>query len=104
MPAPSTPEAQKLHREAQTLIEQAAVQQAESSVSYIRQQGSTQVDGGAQGRKRLFTQAARRDNRPTRVERLSGSESLMRTDRPKMATHATSSTSVERATRRRGRR
>jgi hypothetical protein len=34
MPAPSTPEAQNLHREA--LIEQAAVQQAESSASHIR--------------------------------------------------------------------
>jgi hypothetical protein len=30
MPAPSTPEARNLHREAQALIEQAAVQQAES--------------------------------------------------------------------------
>jgi hypothetical protein len=49
MPAPSTPEAQNLHREAQALIEQAAVQQAESSASRIRQQGSTRDDGGAQG-------------------------------------------------------
>jgi hypothetical protein len=49
MPAPSTPEAQNLHREAQTLIEQAAVQQAESSASRIRQQGSARDDGGAQG-------------------------------------------------------
>jgi hypothetical protein len=37
MPAPSTPEAWNLHREAQALIEQAAVQQAESLVSRIRQ-------------------------------------------------------------------
>jgi hypothetical protein len=37
MPAPSTAEAWNLHREAQALIEQAAVQQAESSVSRIRQ-------------------------------------------------------------------
>jgi hypothetical protein len=37
MPAPSTPEAWNLHREAQALIEQAAVQQAESSASRIRQ-------------------------------------------------------------------
>jgi hypothetical protein len=47
MPAPSTPEAQNLHREAQGLIEQAAVQQAESSASRIRQQGSVRDDGGA---------------------------------------------------------
>jgi hypothetical protein len=49
MPSPSTPEAQNLHREAQALIEQAAVQQAESSASRFRQQGSTQDDGGTQG-------------------------------------------------------
>jgi hypothetical protein len=49
MPAPSTPEARNLHREAQALIEQAAVQQAESSASRICQQGSTRDDGGAQG-------------------------------------------------------
>jgi hypothetical protein len=36
MPAPSTTEARNLHREAQALIEQAAVQQAESSASRIR--------------------------------------------------------------------
>jgi hypothetical protein len=49
MPAPSMPEAQNLHREAQVLIEQATVQQAESSASRIRQQGSARDDGGAQG-------------------------------------------------------
>jgi hypothetical protein len=37
MPATSTPEVRNLHREAQTLIQQAAVQQAESSASRIRQ-------------------------------------------------------------------
>jgi hypothetical protein len=36
MLAPSTPEARNLHREAQALIEQAVVQQAESLVSRIR--------------------------------------------------------------------
>jgi hypothetical protein len=36
MLAPSMPEARNLHREAQALIEQAAVQQAESSASRIR--------------------------------------------------------------------
>jgi hypothetical protein len=49
IPAPSTPEARNLHREVQALIEQAAVQQAESSASRIRQQGSARDDGGAQG-------------------------------------------------------
>jgi hypothetical protein len=49
MPAPSTPEARNLHREAQALIEQAAVQQAESSASRICQQGDARGDGGAQG-------------------------------------------------------
>jgi hypothetical protein len=49
MPAPSTPEARNLHREVQVLIEQAAVQQAESSASRIRQQGDARGDGAAQG-------------------------------------------------------
>jgi hypothetical protein len=49
MPAPSTPEARNLHHEAQVLMEQAAIQQAESSASRIRQQGSARNDGGAQG-------------------------------------------------------
>jgi hypothetical protein len=49
MPAPSTPEARNLHREAQALIEQATVQQAESSASCIRQQGDARGDGGVQG-------------------------------------------------------
>jgi hypothetical protein len=48
MPAPSTPEARKLHCEAQALIEQAAVQQAESSASRIHHQGSARDDEGAQ--------------------------------------------------------
>jgi hypothetical protein len=47
MPAPSTPEARNLHREVQALIEQAAVQQAESSASRIRQQGNARGDGAA---------------------------------------------------------
>jgi hypothetical protein len=49
MPAPSSPEARNLLREAQALIEQAAVQQDESSASRIRQQGSARDDGVAQG-------------------------------------------------------
>jgi hypothetical protein len=49
MPAPSTPEARNLHREVQALIEQAAIQQAESSASRIRQQGDARGDGAAQG-------------------------------------------------------
>jgi hypothetical protein len=49
MPAPSTPEARNLHREAQALIEQAAVQQAKSSVFRIRQQGSAWDNGDTQG-------------------------------------------------------
>jgi hypothetical protein len=35
MPEPSTPEARNLRREAQALIEQAAVQEVESSASRI---------------------------------------------------------------------
>jgi hypothetical protein len=49
MPAPSMPEVRNLHREAQALIEQAVVQQAESSASRICQQGSARKDRGEQG-------------------------------------------------------
>jgi murein DD-endopeptidase MepM/ murein hydrolase activator NlpD len=49
MPAPSTPEARNLQRKVQALIEQAAVQQAESSASRFRQQGDARGDGAAQG-------------------------------------------------------
>jgi hypothetical protein len=49
MPAPSTPEARDLHHEVQTLIEQAAVQQAESSASRTCQQGDARDDGAAPG-------------------------------------------------------
>jgi hypothetical protein len=47
MPAPSTPEARNLYREAQELIEQVVVQQAESSASRIRKQGRARDDDGA---------------------------------------------------------
>jgi hypothetical protein len=51
MPAPSTSEARNLHREAHALIEQAVVQQAESSVSRICHQGSARDDCGTQGQE-----------------------------------------------------
>jgi hypothetical protein len=51
MPALSSPEARNLHREAQAFIEQAAVQQAESSASRIRQPGSARDDDNAEGRE-----------------------------------------------------
>jgi hypothetical protein len=47
MPALSSLEARNLHREAQALIEQAAVQQAESSASRMRQLGSVRDNGNA---------------------------------------------------------
>jgi hypothetical protein len=53
MPAPSMPEARNLHREAQALIEQAAVQQAESSASRIRQQGDARGNRGRAGGRTL---------------------------------------------------
>jgi hypothetical protein len=49
MPSPLSPKARNMHREAQALIEQAAVQQAESLASRIHQQGSARDDKGAQG-------------------------------------------------------
>jgi hypothetical protein len=48
LPEPSTPEARNLHREAQALIEQVVVQQAESSTSRIRHQSSARNDTDAQ--------------------------------------------------------
>jgi hypothetical protein len=104
MPAPSTPEARNLHREAQALIEQAAVQQAESSASRIRQQGSARDDGGAQGPSPRCTRAAQRSVPPTRGARRPRSGSSTRAGKPKMATPATLSTPGGRATRRRGQR
>ena len=47
MPEPSMPSGRNLRREAQELIEQAAVQQAESSASRIRAKAPEQPDGTA---------------------------------------------------------
>jgi hypothetical protein len=49
MPEPSTPEGRKLRREVQILIEQAAVQQAESSASCMRQSSTTKAGGSERG-------------------------------------------------------
>ena len=46
IPEPSTPEGRNLRREAQALVEQATVQQAESSSSCMRHQSSARTDGG----------------------------------------------------------
>jgi hypothetical protein len=48
MPEPSTPEARNLRREAQALIEQEAVQQAESSASRIHHKSSARDDSDTQ--------------------------------------------------------
>jgi hypothetical protein len=69
MPAPSTPEARNLHREVQALIEQAAVQQAESSASCIRQQGDARGDGAVQGANPRSMQVKQRDDPPIRDAR-----------------------------------
>jgi hypothetical protein len=76
MPAPSTPEAQNLHHEAQVLIEQAAVQQAESSASHIRQQGDARGDGGTQGGE-PSVQAGRAAERPANPGRTPAKERLL---------------------------
>src|SRR6185503_16716472 len=47
MPEPSTPSGRNLRREAQVLIEQAAVQQAESSASRMRSKAPEQPGGTA---------------------------------------------------------
>jgi hypothetical protein len=91
MPAPSTPEARDLHREVQTLIEQAAVQQAESSASRIRQQGDARDDRAAQGGE-PSVHAGGAAGRPTNSgAQQPGSGSLIRAGRWTV-TPATSST------------
>jgi hypothetical protein len=78
MPAPSTPEARNLHREAQELIEQAAVQQDESSASRIRQQGDARDDGGAKGPE-PSVHAGRATERPANPGRTPARERLLDT-------------------------
>jgi hypothetical protein len=104
MPASSTPEARNLHREAQALIEQAAVQQAESSASRIRQQGARGTMWVRKAPSFRCTWVAQWNTPPTQGARRSRSESSTRAGKPKMATPATSSMPGGRATRRRGRR
>jgi hypothetical protein len=80
MPAPSTPKARNLHREAQVLIEQAAVQQAESSASRIRQQGDARADGAAQGGE-PSVHAGEAVERPANPRRALAKERLLDTRR-----------------------
>jgi hypothetical protein len=51
MPEPSTPEARNLRREAQALIDQAALQEAESSMSHILHQSSAWDNNDAQNQE-----------------------------------------------------
>jgi hypothetical protein len=78
MSAPSTPEARNLHCEVQALIEQAAVQQAESSASRIRQQGDARGDGVAQGGE-PSVHAGGAAERPANPGRTSAKERLLDT-------------------------
>jgi hypothetical protein len=80
MPAPSTPEARNLQREVQALIEQAAVQQAESSASRIRQQGDPRDDGAAQGGE-PSVHAGEAAGRPTNPGRTPAKDRLLDTRR-----------------------
>jgi hypothetical protein len=80
MPAPSTPEARNLHREVQALIELAAVQQAESSASRIRQQGDARGDGAAQGGE-PSVRAGEAVERPANPGRTPAKERLLDTRR-----------------------
>jgi hypothetical protein len=69
-----------LHREVQALIEQAAVQQAESSASRICQQGNAQGDGAAQGGK-PSVHAGEAAGRPANPGRAPAKERLLDTRR-----------------------
>jgi hypothetical protein len=103
MLAPSTPEARNLHREVQALIEQAAVQQAESSASRIRQQGDVRVEGATQGANPQSMQVKWKSDRPTRDAHRPKSGSSTRAGRG-TATPVMSSTLGGRAKRMRERR
>jgi hypothetical protein len=103
MPAPSTPEARNLHREAQALIEQAAVQQAESSASRIRQQGDAGAMGARRGENPRSTQVEQWSDPPTRDARQLKNGSSTRAGNHGTATPATSSTLGRRAKRMRER-
>jgi hypothetical protein len=93
-----------MHREARALIEQAAVQQAKSSASRIRQQAVRGTTPAPRAKRHPSTQMAWQGNQPTRAERQSVSGSLIRADRLRTVTPATLSTPAEWATQRHGRR
>jgi hypothetical protein len=80
MPAPSTPEARNLHREVQALIELAAVQQAESSASRIRQQGTYEATGPQRGGE-PSVHAGEAAGRPANPRRTPAKERLLDTRR-----------------------
>jgi hypothetical protein len=75
MPAPSTPEARNLHREAHALIDQASVQQAESSASSSISRGACGTTGARKAPRHRYMQAARQSGPPTQGARRSGSGS-----------------------------
>ena len=54
MPEPSTPEGRNLDKEAQALLEDAAVQQAQSYASRMRSVASARADGVAQKNREAF--------------------------------------------------
>jgi hypothetical protein len=101
MPAPSTPEARNLHREAQALIEQAAVRQAESSASRIRQLVSARDDGVRKAPSPRCMRVARPSAPPILGARRPRIGSSTCAGKPETATTATSSTPEGRAKRRR---
>jgi hypothetical protein len=92
MPAPSTPEVRNLHREAQALIEQVAVQQAKSSASRIRQQGSARGVGAHKAPNPRYTRVGRRNAPPTRGARQPKTGSSTHAGKRETATPAMSST------------
>jgi hypothetical protein len=90
MPKPSTPEAHNLHCEAQSLIEQVSVQQAESSGSHMRHQSSTRNDASAQDQE-AFVHIGGATRQPANQGRMPVRERIHDTSgQPRMATPTTS--------------
>jgi hypothetical protein len=104
MPAPSTPEARNLHREAQALIEQATVQLPKARRLASANRGARGTMGVRKAPNPRYTRVERRSAPPTRGARRPRTGSSTRAGRREMATPATSSTLDGRAKRRRGRR
>jgi hypothetical protein len=102
MPAPSTPEARNLHREAQALIEQAAANRPKARRPASTNRGARGTMGAHKAPSPRYAWEARSNAPPTRGARRPRTGSSTRAGKRETATPATSSTLDGRAKQRRG--